>query len=169
MKSRICLGVIGKSFGVNGSFNVKTYTNEPQDILQYGSLSDKDSKHQFDLKLVRAKEQGIIAKVDWISSREDAARYTGTELYTFRDKLPKLDDEQYYHADLKGLNIEDEHQQIVGKVVDVYNYGAGDILEIKKKNGSNIMLPFKKEIFISVNLEQKVITASSIEEIFDDD
>jgi 16S rRNA processing protein RimM len=88
----------------------------------------------------------LRCKIKGIEDRTAAETLIGTGLYVSRDKLPETDSDEYYQADLIGLDVRRaaDHES-VGKVVGFYNFGAGDILEIKKTaDGQTEMLPFTK-------------------------
>ncbi|MBO5284725.1 MAG: PRC-barrel domain-containing protein, partial [Alphaproteobacteria bacterium] len=79
-------------------------------------------------------------------------------------------DEVYYEADLVGLKVFDEQKNEVAKVIGFYNFGAGDILEIKLKTGRAEMLPFNKAYVPEINLEDGyIIVASTAMVFFEDD
>ena len=63
-----------------------------------------------------------------------------------RDRLPPLEEGEYYHADLVGLPCVDEAGQPVGAVVAVENFGAGDLLEVERPNGKRSLIPFRDPI-----------------------
>ena len=63
-----------------------------------------------------------------------------------RTELPPLDEGEYYHADLIGLPCETEAGELLGRVVAVENFGAGDLLEIEKPDGKKSLIPFRDGI-----------------------
>ena len=87
----------------------------------------------------------------------------GTELYVNRDVLPQLEEEEYYQTDLIGLDvIEQSSGQNIGKVVGIYNFGAGDILEIKLKSTAKTeMIPFTKQYVPEVKIADGCVVVSS--------
>ena len=77
----------------------------------------------------------LVATLKGVTSREDAERLNGIELYIARDRLPATDEDEYYHADLIGLAAVDEAGAPIGSVAAIHNFGAGDIIEIAPPHG----------------------------------
>ena len=92
-----------------------------------------------------------------LNDRTLAETMIGTELYAPRGTLPELKDEEtYYEADLLGLKVYDEEKNIVATVSGFYNFGAGDIIEIKV--GQKLeMLPFNKDFVTEVCISEGYI------------
>ena len=76
--------------------------------------------------------------------------------------LPKLDDDdEFYEADLIGLKVCQNDQEI-GTVAGLYNFGAGEIIELKlNATGKLEMLPFTKAYVPEVNVDDGYITVTS--------
>jgi len=87
-----------------------------------------------------------------VTSRNEAERLNGLELYVAREKLPATDDNEYYHADLIGLAAVTSADQPLGKVVAIHNFGAGDIIEIAPPRGPTMLLPFSNAVVPTVDI-----------------
>ena len=129
---RVLLGTIAAAHGIRGEVMLRTYTSDPEAIAHYGALSDKTGKQIFKIKSVRATPKGVIARIDGVNDRNRAEALRGTDLYVGRERLPDTDAQEYYHADLIGLEARDSAGAVIGVIVSVANFGAGDLLEIRK-------------------------------------
>lgn len=90
--------------------------------------------------------KSLLAEIEGIQDRNAAEALRGTELYTTRDKLPVIeDDDLFYYEDLIGMTVIDSDGVHIGSVLAVQNYGAGDLLEIAPIKGNTFLLPFTKE------------------------
>lgn len=127
----ILLGQIASAHGIRGEVLVRSFTAKPQNIVAYGPLTDKAGNNPLTLKVVRASDKGIVARIANVQDRNGAEALRGRELYVARDKLPKAASNEYYHADLIGLSAMTPSGEPVGRVVAVQNFGAGDLLEIE--------------------------------------
>jgi 16S rRNA processing protein RimM len=86
--------------------------------------------------------------------RADALR--GTQLYVARAKLPNLPDDEFYHADLIGLAVQDTGGAAMGRITAVHNHGAGDLLEVQPEGpAAAILLPFTRAIVPTVDLKAR--------------
>jgi len=147
----VLMGAILGAHGIKGEVKVKSFAAKPSDIAGYGALTDAKEKRRFDLSIVGTSDatRGIlIARIAGVTDRNAAEALKGTELYVARESLPKLTDtEEFYFADLVGLQAVDEGGKLFGRVVSVDNYGAGDLLLIAPENGAeddSFVVPFTK-------------------------
>lgn len=147
----LLMGAILGAHGIKGEVKVKSFAAQPSDIAGYGALTDAKEKRSFDLNIVGTSDatRGIlIARIAGVTDRNAAEALKGTELYVARDRLPKLTDtEEFYFADLVGLQAVDERGKLFGRVVSVDNYGAGDLLLIAPEDGAeddSFVVPFTK-------------------------
>lgn len=149
---RICLGAIVGAHGVRGLVRIKSFTEAPQDLAAYGPLSDEAGARRF-VVTVKSQAKGVlIAAIAGVDNRDAAEALKGTRLYVDRAALPPTEEEEYYHADLIGLSAEDRSGETIGRVTGVQNYGAGDILEIERPDGTELLLPFTKAAVPEVDL-----------------
>lgn len=136
------MGVIGRPHGVRGLVHVHSYTAEPSDLASYGVLDD-DRGRRFRLKWKTAGVAEVFQIVEGkrvpLTTREAAQALVNTRLYIPREKLPPPGEEEFYLADLMGLEAIDSEGRVLGRVDTVHDYGAGTSLEIGR-----IILPFTK-------------------------
>lgn len=140
---RILLGRIAAAHGIRGDLLIETYTSEPGGIAAYGALQTEDGARELTLRIVRITPKGVIAHAKGVDDRNAAEALRGTTLYVERDRLPPPEEDEYYFADLVGLRAEDENGNKIGKVIAVQNYGAGDLLELRKSGQrATELIPF---------------------------
>ncbi|AUH32496.1 ribosome maturation factor RimM [Paracoccus tegillarcae] len=147
---RICVGAIAGAFGIRGEVRLKSFTADPQDIASYGPLVTEDGKRSFAIKLTRPVTGGLGARLPGVDTREQAEALKGTTLWAPRDALPNLPDDEFYHADLIGLEVVDTGGRVLGQVRAIYDHGAGDILEVA--GPKVLLLPFTREVVPTVDL-----------------
>ncbi len=155
---RICVGAISGAFGVQGEVRLKSFCTTPEDIASYGPLWSEDGTRQFNLKLTRPVAGGLGARLTGIDTKEQADALKGTTLHVDRKRLPRLPDDEFYHADLIGLEVRDPGGTLLGTVRAVHNHGAGDLLEISGA-GSDLLLPFTLAVIPTVDLAARRIVA----------
>ena len=125
----------------------------PEDIAAYSPLSTEDGARAFDVTLTGQTTNGLTAQLSGISTKEAADALRGIRLYALRAQLPNLPDDEFYHADLIGLEVYDTGGAVLGRVKAVLNHGASDILEIHAPGMSaTILLPFTTEAVPTVDL-----------------
>ncbi len=137
------MGVIGKPHGVRGLVKVNAFTEDADALADY-PLSDKAGR-QFALEWVSGNvaqiSEVMAGKARKITDRNEAERLTNTELFVPRSALPEAEEEEFYLADLVGLEARDEAGKALGKVQAVHDYGAGTSLEIAP---GALLVPFTR-------------------------
>jgi len=163
---KVCIGVIAGAHGVRGQVRVKSFTAEPQDVTAYGPVTDASGARQFDLRITGAARGMMLAKIDGVGDRNAADLLRGTELYVDRDRLPEPDEDEFYYADLIGLDAVSTDGTALGSVRAMHNFGAGDMIELDNGSGKTELLPFTAAVVASVDLEAGVVTIDPPFEIF---
>ena len=150
---RICVGAISGAFGIKGEVRLKSFCAEPEAIADYAPLWTEDGSRSFTVKVTRSIPGGLSARLSGVETKEAADALRGTSLFADRSKLPNLPDDEFYHADLIGLDVLDTGGAKIGTVRAVFNHGAGDILEVfAPGRKSALLLPFTKAIVPTVDL-----------------
>jgi 16S rRNA processing protein RimM len=152
MPEKVCVARIGAAHGVRGAVKLWTFTEYPFAVKAYGPLSSKDGTHQFELVHAREARDHLVATFKGVTTREEAERLNGVELYVAREKLPATEDDEYYHADLIGLAAVTTADRPLGRVIAIHNFGAGDIIEIAPPQGATMLLPFTNAVVPTVDL-----------------
>jgi 16S rRNA processing protein RimM len=153
---RILLAHVAGAHGIRGELLLKTYTGAPEDVAAYGPLSDQAGTRQFSLRVVRVTPKGVIALVKGVDNRNAAEALKSTALYVDRAKLPKPDDDEFYHTDLIGLAAVDADGAEFGTIDRVLDFGAGTILEIKLAGQAKTeLVPFTKACVPTVSIADR--------------
>ena len=168
MTDRICIGAVAGAFGVRGDLRLKSFTATPEHIATYGPVTSEDGAQSFTITLTGQTTKGaLIARLSGVATKEQAEALRGLRLFVDRDRLPNLPDDEYYHADLIGLEVFDTGGASLGRVKSVLNHGASDILEIHGPGlKSTVLLPFTLEAVPTVDLASGRIIADPPEGLF---
>jgi 16S rRNA processing protein RimM len=119
------------------------------------------------LKIQRPVKGGFAARIKGVRYKDQADELRGISLYAPRDKLPSLPDDEFYHADLIGLDVYDTGGEKLGNITAIYDHGAGDMLEIAGKGIKNtVMLPFTRVAVPTVDLAMGRVIADPPEGVF---
>jgi len=142
----ILIAEIGAAHGVRGEVRVKAYTADPLGIADYGPLHDGRGG-VFRVKSLRhLKDDMLVVAFDGVTDRTTAEKLTRTKLYVARSMLPPPDEDEFYHVDLVGLAVETVSGEPVGTVVGVANFGADDLLDVRRPGGSSVYVPFSRAV-----------------------
>jgi 16S rRNA processing protein RimM len=143
---RVCVGVVTGPQGVQGAVRIKSFTEVPEGIAGYGPLEDETGRRQFDLHLCGVAKGVVIARLPGVRDRDQAEALRGLRLYLPRSALPQPEAEEFYHADLIGLEAVLGDGTRVGHVRAIYDFGAGDTLELERDGGPPVLVPFTRAV-----------------------
>lgn len=165
--SRIILGVITGVHGIQGEVKLKSFTSDPGAIAGYGPL-DASTGQPLTIRSLVPHKDFFRARIEGVNDRNAAEALKGVELSITRDRLPEPDEDEVYHADLIGLSVLDTGGRPIGKVEDIVDFGAGELLEYKP-DGSNatVLVPFNLDTVPEIDLDAGTLTLNPPEEMAD--
>ncbi len=161
--ARILMGVLGRPHGVRGLMHAQSYTADPVDLPEYGPFVD-DRGRRWNLSWASNGVARVVELVDGrevaVANRDAAERLVNVRLYVERAQLPAPEEDEFYLADLVGLEAVGAEGVPLGRVDAVHDYGAGASLEI-----GALMVPFTREAVPHIDLAAGRITVMPPEEV----
>jgi 16S rRNA processing protein RimM len=152
------VGRIGAPHGVGGRVKLQSFMEIPQMLGDLGPLSDATASRIFRIALIsHVKDHAFIGAIEGIRSRAEAELLTNTFLFVHRSRLPELQPEEFYHVDLIGMEVVETGGKAIGRVSDVLDFGAGSILEVKRPQGDDVLLPFTRKVVLAVQMEKRTL------------
>lgn len=151
----VLIAATAGAFGVRGEIRIRSFTANPEDCFAYGMLRDKTGAPLLTPKKWRALGEGFALIAAEITDRTAAEALGKTGLFVAREKLPPIDEDEFYYVDLIGCRIEALDGADLGTVRAVQNFGAGDLLELN----SGAFLPFTKTACPIVDIAGRRIVA----------
>ncbi len=155
---RVVIGRISGFYGVHGWVKVFSYTTPITNILNYWpwQLCLHGQWQTVSVCEGQAHGKGIIARLEAIQDRNEAARLLGAEIAVDREQLPPTSKGEYYWADLVGLTVQNCEGVILGQVDYLFETGANDVLVVKGERER--LIPFLLEqVVLEVDLAQRVL------------
>jgi 16S rRNA processing protein RimM len=141
---RIALAAIAGAHGVKGEIRLKLFGESVDSLSRHGKLYVGGAQRR--LLSIRDSGKTAVARLEGIADRSAAEALRGSLIEVDRSALPPLEEGEYYHADLIGLDAVDGSGNPFGNVIAVENYGAGDLLEIERPGGKRSLIPFRDGI-----------------------
>ena len=138
--NRVALAAIAGAHGVKGEVRLKLFSDSVESLSRHKKLYVGDAERR--LLSVRPGKTPV-ARFEGVRDRSAAEALRGSLIEVDRADLPPLDEGEYYHSDIIGLQCDDRDGNAVGVVVAVENYGAGDLLEVELSDGKRSLIPFK--------------------------
>lgn len=165
----ILVGQLGAAVGLNGEIRLVSHTADRFAIAGYKSLAFEDGSR---VPILSLREQGklLIARLKNVADRDAAEKLVNRALYIDRSELPEtVGPDEFYLADLVGLEVRDLAGDKFGKVAAMLDFGGGNIVEIKPATGPSIMVPFTMAAVPEVNIAQGYLVFVPLPEVLDRD
>ncbi len=160
-ESPILLGRVSGLFGVRGWVKIFSYTNPREAILDYRQwdLTQHGKTTSYRLSNGQRQGKGVIVQFEGISDRTVAQKLMGAEVSVGRTQLQPTSEDEYYWADLIGCEVLDLQQQSLGKVVELMETGANDVM-IVRQGQEERLIPFVDPWVVEVDLPGETIVVS---------
>ena len=165
-KDKVLVAQFGSPIGLNGEIKVNIMTSTFDVFKKLNDYSNSDGTIIWSFSNIRLKGNKCVVKIDNCFSSEEVSKFKGKKIYSSKINLPATGKNEYYVSDLIGCKVIIRDNNITGQVINVKNFGAGDLLEVKLDK-KIILIPFNNENNISVSLNKKEITAKPILGILD--
>ena len=145
---RVLIGRIGSAHGIKGEVRIQSFCADPLAVATYGPLATDRAGLTIEIVASRLSKTMVIARLKGVSDRNAAEALNGVALYVDRDKLPAEDDaDDFYYADLIGLEVRTLEGRAIGTIKAVDDFGAGDVVEIALLTGASALYAFTKANF----------------------
>ena len=153
----IFVAQVGAAHGIQGEFKLISHMDDPAGVLEHNPLLDADGRPALEITTAREHKGALIVRATQAPDRTAAEKLNGLKLYIDRAALPEVDDDEYYITDLIGMTVVNVDGKAVGRVLNVENFGAGDLLDIQPETGPSFYLLFNQDNVPDVRMDDRVI------------
>lgn len=156
MEDLIRVGVIASTHGIRGEVKIYPTTDDPDRFLELETVYLETRKEMRELKIQSVKffKKMAIVKFEGIDNINDIEKYKGCGLFIPREEAVELDEDEYYFADIIGMEVVTEEGTVLGILRDVLETGANDVYIVKKPDGGELLLPAIHECILDVDTEK---------------
>ncbi len=161
---------IGKISGVHGiRGEVKLAPYGPLEDVQWGTVYIASGKALEPRKVLSSRvHKGVyLVFLEGVPDRNTAETLAGREVFVHKSSLPEAGEDEYYYADLVGMEVFTEEGKPVGKVENVFSTGSNDVLETSGPFG-DVLIPAIESVIIRVEPEKRKITVRLMEGLLPD-
>ena len=160
----VVVAAILGAHGVRGDVRVKSFTAEPEAVFDYAPLLSEDGDVLIDPIRARAAKDHFVVTPQTPRQKEEWDALKGTKLYVPRERLPDVEEDEFYIDDLIGLDVFGGGNEKIGRVKAVLNHGAGDLIEIQSETRRKpVLVPFTLVDVPVVDLKKSRIIVSDFE------
>ena len=155
MESKLQVGVISSTHGVRGEVKVFPTTDDVKRFKRLKEVILDTGKEELVLEIESVKffKQFVILKFKGFDNINDIEKYKTKSLYVTRANAVRLRKDEYFIADLQGLTVIDEAEQVIGTLRDVMETGANDVYIVDMTDGREVLIPAIKECILNVDIE----------------
>ncbi len=160
-RQNILMGVVTRAHGIRGDVVVKWFGDDVETVSSYEMFQDEHGTQEYRVMRARPlKGDTFVAHFAGVDSRTDAEAMRGTSLFVDRALFPQIEGDEFYLVDLIGLKAIDDKGHPVGRVSEIHNFGAGDVIEIAPDDGSAlVMVPFTHDFVPEVEIGRHIVVA----------
>lgn len=165
MEQMLQVGVISSTHGVRGEVKVFPTTDDIQRFKKLKEVILDTGKEYKTLKIQSVKffKNMVILKFKEFDNINDIEIYKGKSLYVTRKNAVKLQKDEYFIADLIGMQAVSEDGTLRGTIEDVMETGANDVYVIRLEDGRELLLPAIKQCVLGINMDEQILTFHLLE------
>lgn len=153
----IFVAQVGAAHGVQGEFKLISHMDDPVSVLEYNPLLNDKGEPVLSITTAREHKGALLVRAEEAPDRTAVEKLKGVKLYIDRADLPEAEEGEYYITDLIGMAVVDVDGNSVGKVINVENFGASDLLDIRPPDGASFYVAFTDDNVPEVRLGDRVI------------
>jgi 16S rRNA processing protein RimM len=148
----VVMGRIAAPFGVLGWVKVQPFTEEIDGLLNFPVWNIGRGEQWREVKVLDSEvhHKTLVARLDGCNDRDAAAALKGLEVAVPRAALPEAPENEYYWSDLIGLEVVNVQGEVLGKVTELLETGANDVLVVEGERER--LLPFTAQVILKVDL-----------------
>jgi len=151
----IVLGRVTKPQGIKGEVRVVSFAQSDESFARFGHvllrLGDGEVR-RFDLIGLRFANQGPVLRLRGVEDRNAAELLVGAEVVVPRNELPEPEEGEFYWVDLIGLKVLNPAGESLGRVENLLETGANDVLVIRGPGGEEILAAAIDGVVVKVDL-----------------
>ena len=169
MEDLLRIGVVTTTHGIKGEVKVFPTTDDAARFQTLKNVVLDTGRKKLDLEIqsVRFFKQFVIVKFKGIDNINDIEMYKGRDLWIPREEAQELGEDEYYVADLIGMDVLLENGEKFGVLRDVMETGANDVYEVEMADGRSLLLPAIKQCILNVDVENGMMQVHVLEGLLD--
>lgn len=154
------VGVISSTHGIAGEVKVFPTTDDASRFKKLKEVILDTGKERMTLHVAQAKffKQMVILKFREFKNINEVERFRGAKLFVTRENAVKLDKDEYFIADMIGIQVFADDGENLGILSEVIQTGANDVYEIHKDGCPDLLIPAIRECILNIDIEQGRMT-----------
>ena len=152
----VVMGQIIGPFGIKGWVKIKTFTEAPDGLLDYPvwHLHTGQGWQEFAVNEAEYRNTGLVARLAGFDDRTASETLKGIEIGVPREALPEAKAGEHYWADLIGLDVVNQQNELLGRVKELLQTGANDVVLVEG-GGKERLIPYIESVIVGVDMERR--------------
>ena len=166
-KDLVHVATFGRPQGLKGDVKINIFTSSFESFKMLKSFFMEDGKSSLIFTSLRQIGKKNIGSIEGCEDRDAALDFKGKHIFAFRENFPKTNNDEYYVLDLIGCKVINMKKKSLGKVIDIKNFGADNLIEIINNGKKTFYIPMNEDNIINVDINKKKILVNPIKGLLD--
>lgn len=166
------VGAITQTHGIRGEVKVFPLTDDvkrfKKGILLFLGTEEQQTQTQLEVEGVKFFKQYVILKFKGYDNINDIERFVRKNLYVTRDHAVSLEEDEYFIADLIGMEVFADKDEKIGVLRDVIQTGANDVYVVEQTDGREVLLPAIRECVLQIDIKHRRMLVHKMAGLFED-
>jgi len=151
----LAIGYLRRPHGVSGEIIMDLHTDFP-DRIQAGRKVYIGEKHEAaTFGSVRGHGNGLLITLRGYDTPETVGRFRNQWVYVQTREVPSLPEGQYYQYELIGVDVVDDNDSPLGRIVEILETGANNVYVVKDDSGREVLLPAIPSVVLDLDMTRR--------------
>jgi len=166
-KQLVHVGSFGSPLGLKGEVKIIVNSFGFDTIKSVSSYLINEKGAVWNFQYLKINKYKLIGKLQECNSRNCIEKLYSKKIFIDKKNLPKTEKNQFYVFDLINCQVKTSTNKLLGNIINIDNFGAGDLINIKKNNNENFYIPMNDDNVVKVNIKKKLVIVNPIKGILD--
>jgi len=167
IKELVHVGYFGKPFGLKGDIKIIMNIIEFDTIKYMGPYLLNEKGLIWNFQYLKIRKEKLIGKFQDCNSRNCVEKFNGKKIFINKNNLPKIKKNQFYVFDLINCKVKTINNNLLGSIINIDNFGAGNLINIKKTNNQSFYIPMNEDNIVKIDTKKRLVIVNPIKGILD--
>ena len=161
------IGSFGSSVGLKGEIKITIHFFEYEILKNLISYMLDEKNRIWNFQYLKTRNNKLIGKLQECDSINCAEKLKGRKIFIDKDNIPKVKKNHFYIFDLIDCEVKTSNNKLLGNIINIDNFGAGDLINIKKTNDKSFYIPMNEDNIINIDINKKIVIVNPIKGMLD--
>ena len=156
------IGTFGKPVGLKGEIKIIMLNLEFNTLKSLNTYLLDEETMFWDFQYLKINNNKLTGKLKKCNSINCAEKLNRKRIFIYRNNLPRNKKNQFYIFDLINCKVKTPKNNLLGNIINIDNFGAGDLIKIGKTNNKSFYIPMNEENIVKVDIKKKLVIVNPI-------